>query len=242
MVERILIEQEGVRRQIVVVDADVDGALNQMKADWPKGEFGTALADRQLNEAILKDALRHNLLTELMAQKVVLTTIEISEEDVHSYYRRNPKEFSRPKQVRCRQILVKTEALAAEILTQILTGVNFSDLARTHSIAPEANAGGDLGYFGKGIMPKVVQDACFALEVGQASDIIKSQYGYHIFRVQANRPAAVIPFNTARTEIIRKLKNEKLDSAWQTFVAKLKASGQIEINEQILALIAQDEI
>lgn len=242
MIERILIEQEGVRRQIVVVDAEVESALDQMRADWPKGSFDAALADRQLNETILKDALRHNLLTELMAQKVVLPSIEITEEDVRSYYRRSPKEFSRPEQVRCRQILVKTEAQAAEVLTQIVTGASFSDMARAHSIAPEANTGGDLGYFGRGVMPKVVEDACFALDVHQTSDIIKSQYGYHIFRVETRRSAAVIPLNTARTEITRKLKNEKLDNSWQTFIAKLKVSAQIEINEEMLAFIGRDEI
>jgi parvulin-like peptidyl-prolyl isomerase len=91
-------------------------------------------------------------------------------------------------------------------------------------------------------MPKVVEDACFALDVKQTSDIIKSEYGYHLFRVEDRRPAAVIPLNTARVEITAELKREKLDSAWQSFIAKLKTSAQIDINEEKLASIKRDEI
>ncbi len=242
MVERLLLEQEGVRRQITVMEEEVEAAFDQMRSDWPEGSFDGALKDRQLNEKMLKEALSDNLLTEMMAQKVVLPSIEITEEDIQSYYRRNPKEFSRPEQVHGLQILLKTEAQAAEILTRLVMDGSFSDLARAHSISPEANTGGDLGYFGKGVMPKVVEDACFALDVNQTSDIIKSQYGYHIFRVKDRRPAAVIPLNTARKEIVGKLKNEMLDGAWRTFTTKLKVSAQMDINEELLASVSREEI
>ncbi len=242
MVERLLIEQEAARRQIAIVDADVESALDQMKADWPQGSFDDALAERQLSEESLKKAIYQNLLAEQLSKKVVLPGIEVSEEEIHSHYRRNPEQFSRPEQVRARQILVKTEAVAAEILTRILTGENFTAMARQHSIAPEAEKGGDLGYFGRGHMPKVVEDACFALDKRQTSDIIKSQYGYHLFRVEDRRPAAVIPLNTARVQITSELRNEKLDSAWRSFIAKLKTSAQFEINEEQLASIKRDEI
>jgi parvulin-like peptidyl-prolyl isomerase len=242
MVNRLLLEQEAVRRQVTVVDADVDSALEMIKADWPQGSFESVLADRQISIERFRQEIRHNLLTEMMAKKVVSPNIEITEQDIQSFYRQNPELFSHPEQVRARQILIRTEAEAAEILTRILTGTSFIDMARAHSIAPEAQKGGDLGYFGRGQMPRVVEDACFALDVRQTSDIIKSDYGYHLFFIENRRAAAVTPLNNARAEIVGKLREEKLDAAWPAFIASLKASAQIEINEPMLASIKQDEI
>lgn len=242
LVQRILIEQEASRRQIVVVEQDVQNVLDQMRADWPEGKFDEAIANKQITEESLKKTITHNLLTDMLSKKVVLPEIEVGENDVRAYYRSNPGEFARPEQVRARQILIRTEAEAAEILTRILTGSDFSEAAKEHSIAPEAGKGGDLGYFGRNQMPKIVEDACFALDSRQTSDIIKSEYGYHLFRVESKRPATVIPMNNARPEIIKKLRGEKLDEAWVSFLEKLKSSAGIEIDEQMLASIKREEI
>lgn len=242
MIQRLLIEQEAARRGLTMVEQDVDETLSRMKMDWPKGSFDSVLAEKQMDEAQLKEAIRHDLLTGVLAKEVVLPTIENSEDEILSYYRTHPDEFSRPEQVRARQILVATEAEAAEILTRLLSGENMPDLSRKFSIAPEAEKGGDLGYFGRSQMPKVVEHACFALDVHQVSDIIKSEYGYHIFRVEDKRPAVVIHINTAREEISKKLRDEKLDQAWKEFLNNLKKTAQIEMNEALLASINQDEI
>ena len=242
MVERLLIEQEAVRRQITVTDQDEDDALARMRSDWPKDQFENVLAERQITADHLRQAIRHDLLTGLLAKKAVLPGIDVPEPEVQGYYRMHADEFSRPEQVRARQILVKSEAEAAELLTRILTGGSFVELAREHSISPEADKGGDLGYFGRGQMPLAVENACFALDVHQVSDIIHSQYGYHLFYLESHRSAAVIPLNNARSQIVHKLRDEKSDQAWQRFLADLKSSAQIEINEAVLASIKQEEI
>lgn len=241
-VERVLIEQEASRRQIAVVEQDLQNVLDQMRADWPEGKFDAALAGQQITEDSLRKEITLNLLTDMLSKKVVLPDINVSENDVRSYYRSNSKEFARPEQVRAKQILIRTEAEAAEILTRILTGSDFAEAAKEHSIAPEAGKGGDLGYFGRNQMPKIVEDVCFALERRQTSDIIKSEYGYHLFRLEDRRPATVVPLNNARPEIIRKLRGEKLDAAWAAFLDKLKSSANIVIDEQMLASIKRDEI
>ena len=242
LIESQLLVQEAARHSIVVLDEDVQEALNKIKADWPADKFAGELKNRQMSEESLRKGLRNKLLTDTLVEKVVAPAIEVREDEVQAYYRSNPDEFARPEQVRARQILVRSEAEAAEILTRILTGGSFMQMAIDHSIAPEAREGGDLGYFSKGQMPKVVEQACFALDVMQTSDIIKSPYGYHIFRVEDKRPATVISLNTARPEITRKLRDEKLDTAWREFIGNLKESADIQINETMLTGIRQDEI
>jgi peptidyl-prolyl cis-trans isomerase C len=242
LVERKLVVQEAARRGTAVSDEQVDEAIIKMQSDWPEGSFESALSERRLSTEALSKAVRFDLLTAQLARDVVLPTIEVTPEQVRSYYRTNADQFSRPEQVRARQILVATEAQAAELLTQLLTGSNFTDLATSHSIAPEARTGGDLGWFGKGQMPEEVEAACFALEPPQISDIIHSRYGYHIFRVEARRPAAVVPLGQVQNQITAAIKQQRLDRAWREFLDSLKTAADIRIDEAQLASIRQEEI
>ena len=84
--------------------------------------------------------------------------------------------------VHCAHILVEKLSLAQEIKTKIASGESFADLAKQHSIDSSKKRGGDLGFFGRGIMVQEFEKAAFALEKGQVSDIVKTQFGYHIIK------------------------------------------------------------
>jgi len=84
--------------------------------------------------------------------------------------------------VHCAHILVEKLSLAQEIKTKIASGESFANLAKQHSIDSSKKRGGDLGFFGRGIMVQEFEKAAFALEKGQVSDIVKTQFGYHIIK------------------------------------------------------------
>ncbi|MBI4151276.1 peptidyl-prolyl cis-trans isomerase [Candidatus Woesearchaeota archaeon] len=88
-----------------------------------------------------------------------------------------------PKQVRASHILVKTEQEANSILFDLKRGASFEDEAKKHSLCPSKNKGGDLGWFGKGMMVKEFENAAFSLPVGELSKPVKTQFGYHIIKV-----------------------------------------------------------
>jgi peptidyl-prolyl cis-trans isomerase C len=90
-------------------------------------------------------------------------------------------------EVRASHILVKTESEAQDIANQLKTGADFKELARTHSDCPSKRKGGDLGYFGRGMMVKEFENAAFNMKRGQVSDPIKTQFGYHIIMVTDTR-------------------------------------------------------
>lgn len=85
-------------------------------------------------------------------------------------------------QIRCAHILVEKESLAKEILERIKKGESFAKLAEQYSTDGSRRRGGDLGFFGKGMMVKPFEEAAFSLEKGQVSGLVKTQFGYHIIK------------------------------------------------------------
>ncbi len=85
--------------------------------------------------------------------------------------------------VKASHILVKTEAEAKQIMQKIAAGDDFAKLAKLYSQCPSGNAGGDLGFFGKGQMVKPFEDACFKANAGDVVGPVKTQFGWHIIKV-----------------------------------------------------------
>ena len=84
--------------------------------------------------------------------------------------------------IRCAHILVEKQSLANEILERIKKGESFAALANEYSIDGSRKRGGDLGFFGRGEMVKEFEKAAFALQVGEVSGLVKTQFGYHIIK------------------------------------------------------------
>lgn len=86
-------------------------------------------------------------------------------------------------EVRASHILVKTEEEAKNLYDEIKNGKSFSEVAKEQSLCPSGQNGGDLGYFGKGMMVKPFEDAAFTLEIGELSQPVKTQFGWHLIQV-----------------------------------------------------------
>lgn len=87
------------------------------------------------------------------------------------------------KQVRASHILVETKEEAQKIREEILDGKKFEDVAAMVSMCPSGANGGDLGYFGKGMMVKPFEDACFSMNVGDISEPVETQFGWHLIEL-----------------------------------------------------------
>ena len=90
-------------------------------------------------------------------------------------------------ELKASHILVKDRALAQELLRRIRTGANFESLAREHSTCPSRSSGGDLGWFGPGKMVPTFESACKSLGVGSISDVVQTQFGYHLIKLTGRR-------------------------------------------------------
>lgn len=139
--------------------------------------------------------------------------IEPTEEQLQVYYDEQRASWDTPEQVRARHILLRAAADATEedttalrqravdIRKRALEGEDFADLAREFSEDSTASAGGDLGYFGRGVMTAPFEEAAFALQPGEISDIVQTQFGLHIIRVDDRKEAHTRTLEEVRDEI-----------------------------------------
>ena len=120
-------------------------------------------------------------------------------------------------------IIVATQAEAAEIRTQLDAGADFAEMARTKSTDGAAANGGDLGWFGPGMMVKEFEDAVVAMKPGEIEGPLQTQFGWHLVKLNDTRPTAAPTFETVRPELEAELQQQAVD----TRVAELTAAATI---------------
>lgn len=158
-------------------------------------------------------------------------SVSVPPADVERAYNDNAEQYSTPEQVRASHILLKTDggkddaavkARAEEVLKQAKAGADFAELAKKFS-EDEASAknGGDLDYFGRGRMVPEFDQAAFALQPNQISDLVKSQYGYHIIKVADKKAAATRPLTEVRPQIADRLAYERAQARATTVAEEI---------------------
>jgi peptidyl-prolyl cis-trans isomerase D len=145
----------------------------------------------------------------------------IPDEDLEAFYRQNISRYSMPEQRRARHILIKTSAedsedvlaekrnMALQVLELAKSGEDFAELAKQYSEGPTGPRGGDLGAFTRGRMVKPFEDAAFSLNEGEISDIVETQFGFHIIKLEKIEPANTKPLEEVKDEIAAQLQAQK---------------------------------
>jgi len=159
----------------------------------------------------------------------LLGEITVSDKEIEDYYNENIESYKFGDQVKASHILLETEESAKEVLEKLNNGADFAEMAKEYSTGPSAEDGGDLGFFEKGDMVKEFEEAAFGLEVGETSDIVKTQYGYHIILVTDKREAGVKSLEEVKDNIKSGLLANKRKETWENFVEELRGKAEIEI-------------
>lgn len=185
-----------------------------------------------MNKPTLKAKIRYQV-DALIAQEYVNTYIDslisVSENEILDSYKTSPK-YGEKVVIRARQILVKKKEEAEEILNKIKAGEDFSKLAKDRSTDESTREiGGDMGWFGRGMMVAPFEEVAFSLKEGEVSGAVETIYGYHIIRLDNRKMSPPPGLEEVRSEIRREIMLKKK----KEFVAKkleaLKASTPIEI-------------
>ena len=166
----------------------------------------------------------------------------VKPEQVETFYKNNPDQFTQPERVKASHILIsvpETADAAAKAAGQdqgradsqgVKAGKDFAALAKQHSQDPgSAVNGGDLGFFQQGQMVGPFNDVAFSLKPGAISDLVETQFGYHIIRVAEKQPARTVPLEEVRPQIEQYLQNRNRETETQAFVKALRAKGKVEI-------------
>jgi len=171
--------------------------------------------------------IQDDLITQEYVRAYVEKKVEVSEEEVEKYYNTDP-ELKEKEHLKISKIVVEKEAEAKEILEALKKGEYFKKLAREKSIDESRYMAGELDWFEKGKGEKVIEDAVSKLEKGEISDIVKTKWGYSIFKLDDKKMDAKPPFPKVKDQIIAKLEREKLNELVEKEIEELKKRITIE--------------
>ncbi len=189
------------RGQVTVTDADVSTYFDAHKAEYRKGE-------------------QRKVKMLLLDRDQIKAKMTVPPADIQRTYNDNITQYQTPEQVRASHILLKTEGKteadvrkqAEEVLKQVKAGGDFAELAKKYSEDDGSKVnGGDLDYFTRGRMVPEFETAAFTLQPGQVSDLVKSQFGFHIIKVVDKKPATTRSIEEVKPQIEDQLKFELTD-------------------------------
>jgi peptidyl-prolyl cis-trans isomerase C len=188
--------------------------------------------DKDVLEQIKK--ITEQILVQSFIEKEIIGKVKVEDQEALTYYEANKDKFITKEQVYLYNILVDTEEKAKDILEKLKAGGDFIEIAKEQSTGPSAAQGGDLGYISKGDLIPEIENVVFALEIGSISDIIKSEYGFHILKVTDKKPEVLKTFEEVKEEITKTLLSTKQKEAFDKLIEELKAQVTIEINEEAI--------
>jgi parvulin-like peptidyl-prolyl isomerase len=223
--------QEAMKLGIEASGSEVDARLAKVELEF-NGDFRKVLKQENIDIDELKEDLKRRITAEKLINSQVYSKIRVDVTEAKAYFEKNRREFRQPLRIRARQIVVDRPEEARHIMDELKKGANFAEIAKARSLSPDSAAGGDLGYFSKGEMPPQFEAVMFRMKPGRTSEVVKTPYGYHIFKVEEVVKAQEPTFREA--EVIKRLAAEKGEELFARWHDELKARTKIEVNFDIL--------
>ena len=170
-----------------------------------------------------------------------------TDEDCEKYYNENREAFKEPPQVRASHILVKTDgadeeakakararidSIRAGVTSEINVEKAFADAARENSDCPSGREGGDLGWFGPGQMVPEFDKAAFEMKVDEISDVVETQFGFHILRKTGEKPGGEKSFDEVKVSLKEALAREAKNEAFGKFMGELRSAAKVEFRDE----------
>ncbi len=180
---------------------------------------------------------KKDLVADRLVEEVLKTRAMVTRDEVMAYYRAHREEYN--LEVRVSHILTNTREDAEEALDMLMTRP-FSWVARKMSVDRHSGAGGDLGYLSKGNMIPEFENVVFKMDVGEVSDVIESEFGYHLVKLTDIRKTAAEPaFEVVAPEISRQLLVEKRAAVYDSLIAALVERAKIEVVDPGLQYVVE---
>ncbi|MHC4212939.1 MAG: peptidylprolyl isomerase [Planctomycetota bacterium] len=245
-----LLEAEIQKVDIKITEQDVIDHLTEIAArqrpPMSLEDFKKRLASvGQDFEKIKKQLMETNgIKYKKLIDSKIAGKVKVIDKDVEKYYNDNKQKFENPELCRASHILItpdeiqvktdpnaakaKAKAKAEELLKKLKTDkADFATLAKANSSCPSSAKGGDLGFFQKRQMVKEFSDAAFAMKAGQISDVVETQFGFHIIRTEERKEAGITPFEEAKADVRQTLMEEQQRKYSDEYFNSLKAKAAI---------------
>jgi len=235
LIEEELIVAEAGKAGIKVSARELSFEVEGLKKEYGDETLKEAVEDRYGNIDNWKEEMRRKLLIKKTVDELIGKKAgeAVTEQDARDYYQKNIKDYDVPEQAHARMIVAASEDEARQIRKK-LNVRNFPDMAREVSLSPERKNGGDLGYFARGDMPREFEDVVFKLKAGEISQVVKTEYGYHIFLLEGRRSGRRLEFEEVKDRIMDRLRADRVERGVAAWMDSLKKNTKITIREDLL--------
>lgn len=234
LIEDYLILAYGDKYGFLIPEEELQIRLEKKKVFFDQKELETLLHDKNIPYRKWKELQENEIRLQYVLEKALSKNITVAPEEIRNYYFSNRKEFEVPERVRVRHIVTDSYEKAGDLLKRLEKGENFAKLAVNHSLSPDRRYGGDLGYFSRGTFPKEFDETCFLLEKGELSSVVKSDYGYHLFKLIDKKPSGIKPLSQVTAFLYRELFQKKVKEEYDRLIKKAREEIPVEIQEEHL--------
>ncbi|PLY01431.1 MAG: hypothetical protein C0622_07285 [Desulfuromonas sp.] len=234
LTERELILGEAARLDVQLSPDELDTALAEIRGSYSVAEFDSMLRQAGKTPEAWVAGLKLQLLTAKVSDAVLTPQITVSDTELEEYYREHKEDFRHPTEILARQMLFPTREEALGVQQQVKDGGDFAALAQKYSHSPDSEKGGDLGRFARGQLPAEFDRVLFTLPVRQISEPVESPYGFHLFLVEKRYKAGLRSFSEVKEEIAVKLKQERMEEAFQVWLEQLREATTTVVRRELL--------
>jgi peptidyl-prolyl cis-trans isomerase SurA len=242
LVDDQLLAQQATELKLTVGNDEIDRAIGQIKRDY--GLNDTQLADELRKQGMSMTAYRMNTKKEILKYRVlniaVGSKINVGDSEVQSYYDRHMK--SSNVQLRASHIFITIpedadnaavldrEKLAKSLLARAQSGEDFAKLAREYSQdAGTRGDGGDLGFIGRDILPKPIEELLFSMKPGDIRGPVRADRGFHVMKLVDKRTKDAKPFTEVQDEIRMRLRQREMERQTKIYLSDLRKKVLVDI-------------
>lgn len=242
-----LLYQAASKTEVKDLDKLVAAKVAQSRAKFASdADFENALKEVDMTPKDFQDFSRKDIIISTFVEERFAARATVSEDEAQTFYYENVyKFFKKPETARASHILIGVDEKATPeqrqnakekadaILQRVKNGEDFAGIAKAESSCPSKAQGGDLGTFNRGQMVPPFDAAVFAMNPGQVSEVVETQYGYHIIKVTERHEGTTEKYEDVKGKIVDFLKRESTQKALVTFIEDQKKLASIEKPAQI---------
>ena len=235
-IPRVLLEQLVERRLLLqrfretgeyVSERRVRRFVEFIRRQYGDQDLKAIMKEQGIDEESWLKTMRETLEIEHLLEREVYSKLKVSDSEIEDYYNRNKGKFRVGRRWRVRQIVVSSTKMALQLRKFILEGKSFAALAQEHSIGPERDVGGDLGYFQQGELPENIENVVESLKLGEVSRVVKSPVGFHLLEVSERRLPFQKTLASVRDDIKKRLLADKGRTRLEGWLGELKRNAKI---------------
>jgi peptidyl-prolyl cis-trans isomerase C len=228
-----------------ITRTDFDQLIQQYRPEagaWAEHNKGQVMRDLVTLEVLAQEGMKLHLdqdpqvqaqirlrtkdiIARSVVEKYVAERSGITDDAIRKHYEGSKDEYTVEEQVTVSHILVRTEPEIQEVLAELKQGKDFAEVARARSIDGSAANGGSLGTFGRGRTVAEFEEAAFALQVGETSAPVLTQFGYHVIKMTDRQPAQIKPLDEVRDEVRSALVSQYVE----TLLQGLRSAAKVKV-------------